>query len=313
VGQGRLGRAAVEHQDVLLIAVGVAVGLAAHVPLRWLGDHQAINVLLAVLTFSSALLVPADALAQLRAGWRQLALGLAAGATLLPAIAWGVSFLVPAGVTRHGLLGLGVAPCEIASVATVGVAGGDIAVAAAMLLGSTLVSVVVAGPVLALEAGHSSVHPVRIIVNLLLVVVLPLGVGWTLRRRVQATPRVASLPQPASMASLTVLVALVSAQVTLSLAYVRVAAAIVVFVAATAALGWALAVRATRPQRAALVLTVSMRDFAIAAGLVSSAFGPAAAAPLAVYGVVALMWGLLAAGRLAAPTPVALSSSGPSG
>ena len=34
-----------------------------------------------------------------------------------------------------------------------------------------------------------------------------------------------------------------------------------------------------------------MRDFAIAAGLAATAFGPAAAAPLGLYGVLVLIWG----------------------
>jgi len=34
-----------------------------------------------------------------------------------------------------------------------------------------------------------------------------------------------------------------------------------------------------------------MRDFAIAAGLAAAAFGPAAAAPLGLYGIMVLVWG----------------------
>jgi hypothetical protein len=49
---------------------------------------------------------------------------------------------------------------------------------------------------------------------------------------------------------------------------------------------------------AALLLTTSMRDFAIAAGLASAAFGPAAAAPLGLYGILVLVWGTAVAGVL---------------
>ena len=41
-----------------------------------------------------------------------------------------------------------------------------------------------------------------------------------------------------------------------------------------------------------------MRDFAIAAGLAAAAFGPAAAAPLGLYGVAVLVWGTAVAGAL---------------
>jgi hypothetical protein len=39
-----------------------------------------------------------------------------------------------------------------------------------------------------------------------------------------------------------------------------------------------------------------MRDFAIAAGLAASAFGPRAAAPLGLYGITVLIWGTYSAG-----------------
>ena len=41
-----------------------------------------------------------------------------------------------------------------------------------------------------------------------------------------------------------------------------------------------------------------MRDFAIAAGLAAAAFGPAAAAPLGLYGIAVLIWGTAVAGIL---------------
>jgi hypothetical protein len=52
---------------------------------------------------------------------------------------------------------------------------------------------------------------------------------------------------------------------------------------------------------AALLLTTLMRDFAIAAGLAAAAFGPAAAAPLGLYGILVLVWGTAAAGRFPPP------------
>jgi hypothetical protein len=41
-----------------------------------------------------------------------------------------------------------------------------------------------------------------------------------------------------------------------------------------------------------------MRDFAVAADIANSAFGPAAAAPLGLYGVLVLVWGTAAAGEM---------------
>jgi hypothetical protein len=43
-----------------------------------------------------------------------------------------------------------------------------------------------------------------------------------------------------------------------------------------------------------------MRDFAIAAGIATAAFGPAAAAPLGIYGILVLLFGAAVA-RLVRP------------
>ena len=59
-------------------------------------------------------------------------------------------------------------------------------------------------------------------------------------------------------------------------------------------LGW----RTPAGVASALLLTTSMRDFAIAAGLAAVAFGPAAAAPLGLYGILVLVWGTAVAGAL---------------
>ena len=59
------------------------------------------------------------------------------------------------------------------------------------------------------------------------------------------------------------------------------------------------------PQRTAIVLPTAMRDFAVAAGIAVSAFGPAAAAPLGIYGLLVLIFGSAAvyAARSRRPGP----------
>ena len=52
-----------------------------------------------------------------------------------------------------------------------------------------------------------------------------------------------------------------------------------------------------RPGATAVVLPVAMRDFAVAAGIATAAFGPAAAAPLGAYGVLVLLLGAVLARR----------------
>jgi predicted Na+-dependent transporter len=211
------------------------------------------------------------------------------------------------------MLTLGLAPCEIASVATTAMAGGEAALSAGVLIGSTVTTVLVAGPLLRLEAPAGpggGVSPAGIIANLALVVALPLAAGMVLRWRV---PSAARLSKPASMTAMitvALLVALIAAEVRLSARYWAVAAALAAFLAGSAALGWLLGwlpgclparlpgIRAGRPARAALLLTTSMRDFAIAAGLAAAAFGASAAAPLGLYGIFVLAWGTAAAGFL---------------
>jgi hypothetical protein len=83
----------------------------------------------------------------------------------------------------------------------------------------------------------------------------------------------------------------VASQIRLDSAYVTVIVALVGYVAGSAALGWVLALRAPAGQATAVLLPVALRDFAVAAGIATAAFGPAAAAPLGAYGVLVLLAG----------------------
>ena len=188
---------------------------------------------------------------------------------------------MPAGPLRDGVLVTGLAPCEIASVATTALAGGEAAVAAGVLIGSTLATVVLAAPILTLEAGRASFSPAGVIANLAVVVALPLAAGIALRCLIPVTarflaarrraagrlahrrrrgrgagrpgrrprsgcpPRTAPSPPRCCCSS-----------------------------PATAVVGRVLGARSPRPAGAALLLTTSMRDFAIAAALAAAAFGP---------------------------------------
>ena len=304
-----------ELTAVLIAAIG---GLSVQRPLGWLATRQGINVLLAVLVFATAVTIESAALRRLTAAWRPLLAALVAGVTVLPALSW-ASRMVAAGSLRDGVLALGLAPCEIASVAMTAMAGGEAALAAGALIGSTLVTVAFAGPILALEAGRAGFSPGGIIVDLALVVALPLTVGIVLRSWVPLTAGVLSTARAGRTASavaliaVAALVALIAAEVQLSSRYAAVAAALVAFLAGSAATGRLLGARTRPATAAALLLTTSMRDFAIAAGLAAAAFGPAAAASLGLYGILVLVWGTAVAGVLrrrnatsapGVPTPV---------
>jgi predicted Na+-dependent transporter len=292
------------YPELAAVLAAAVLGLTVQRPLAWLTARQGINVLLAVLVFATAVTIEPAALRRLASAWRSLLAALVAGVTVLPALSWAVSRMVTAGSLRDGVMAVGLAPCEIASVATTAMAGGEAAVSAGVLIGSTVTAVLFAGPIAAIEAGHASVSPGGIIANLALVVALPLAVGIAVRAWVPLTAAALSTARAERAASavalfaVAALVALIAAEVHLSARYAAVAGALAVFLVCSAVVGRLLGLRASRPTAAALLLTTSMRDFAIAAGLATAAFGPAAAAPLGLYGILVLVWGTAAAGLL---------------
>ena len=329
--KSRIRSIAAGYPELIAVLVAAILGLTVQRPLAWLAGHQGINVLLAILVFATAVTIDPAALRRLVSAWRSLVVALVVGITVLPALSWAVSRIVAAGSLRDGVLVVGLAPCEIASVATTAMAGGEAAVSAGVLIGSTVAAVALAGPILTLEAGRAGVSPGGIIANLALVVALPLAVGLAARAcaelparqraqpsaeapardvrdaassrllaatRVLSTPRAERVASQTALAAVAALVALIAAEIRLSSAYLAVAGALLLFLAGSALVGRALGARAARPTATALLLTTSMRDFAIAAGLAAAAFGPAAAAPLGLYGVAVLVWGTAVAGTL---------------
>jgi predicted Na+-dependent transporter len=308
-------KALAAYPELAAVLAAAIVGLSVQRPLAWLAARQGIDVLLAILVFATAVTIDPAALRRAGAAWRHLLAAVAVGVTVLPALSWAAARLVAPGPLRDGVLTVGLAPCEIASVATTALAAGEAAVAAGVLIGSTLATVVLAGPILSLEAGAAGIanlSPAGIITSLALVVALPLAVGLAARAvagtgkpviAFLATPRAESIASVTAVVSVAALVALVAAEVHLSASYAAVAAALVLFLLASALAGRALGVRTTRPARTALLLTTSMRDFAIAAGLATAAFGAAAAAPLGLYGIAVLVWGTALAGVLRQRAP----------
>ena len=292
------------YPELAAVLAAAVIGLTVQRPLAWLAARQGINVLLAVLVFATAVTIEPAALRRAALAWRRLLAALAVGVTALPALSWAASRMVPAGPLRDGVLVVGLAPCEIASVATTVMAAGEAAVAAGALIGSTISAVAVAGTILAMEDGQAGLRPGGIIASLALVVALPLAAGITLRgwvpvtARALATTAAARAASRTALAAVAALVALIAAEVHLSASYAAVAAALAVFLLCSALAGHLLGYRAARPIASALLLTASMRDFAIAASLAAAAFGPPAAAPLGVYGILVLTWGTAAAGVL---------------
>ena len=286
------------YPELLIVLVAATIGLTVQRPLAWLTSHNGINVLLVLLVFSTAITIEPAAVCRASASWRPLVVTLIVGATVLPALSWLVSRIVSAGSLRDGVMCAGLAPCEIASVATTAMAKGEAALSAGVLIGSTIVTVVIASPILAIEAGHASVHPTHIVFNLVLVVALPLAAGLAARAIFPLGGRAERNALTVATISVAALVALIAAEIHFSDRYVAVAGSLVLFLAASIIIGRLVGRSLPRPSSASVLLTTSMRDFAIAAGLATAAFGASSAAPLGLYGVLVLLWGTGAAGWL---------------
>ena len=286
------------YPELLLVLVAAGVGLVGARPIRWTDGHQGINVLLFILVFATAVTISPESLRNLLSTWRQLLAALAVGVTVLPALSWLASRLVSAGPLRNGIMVVGLAPCEIASVATTAMAGGAAALSAAVLIGSTLLTIAFAGVILSLIAHDAHVDAMHVLTNLVIVVGIPLILGVLLVATTSLRPRAIIEAERIALGALVGLVLLVAGQVHIGAEYLGVLLAIVIIVGVSALLGFAIGRTTSREGSTSLLLTISMRDFAIAAGLAAAAFGPQAVAPLGLYGVAVIVWGTAVAGFL---------------
>ncbi len=274
-----------------LVLIVAALGVALPAPGRLLDANGAILITLAVLVFCTGSSVTFADIRGMRAAAGRMALVLAASTVILPLLAWLASRLVSGAALQGGVLAAGVAPVEVASVALTGMAGGEVVVAAGLLIASTMLTVLLAGPILGLLGAHSAVSQLGLLSTLALVVALPLIAGCAMRTLDPLGGRERPLIEIIGMASLLVLLWEISSELRLHASDGRVTVALLIFLAGAGVLGWLLARGAPRRQRTAVILPTTMRDFAVAAGIAASAFGIAAAAPLGIYGVMVLVFG----------------------
>jgi predicted Na+-dependent transporter len=277
-----------------LVLICAGLGIAVPGPGRRLDANGAILVTLAVLVLCTGTSVTFADISGLRTASRRMVLVLAVTTITLPVLAWLASRLVSAPVPRSGVLAAGVAPVEVAAVAFTGLAGGEVATAAGLLVASTLLTVLLAGPILALLGGNPATSPLGLLLTLALVVAVPLIAGCALRTVDPFGGRDRPLIEVLGIASLLVLLWEVASELQPHAGEGLVAVALLAYLAGCVALGWLLARGAPSPRRSAVILPTAMRDFAVAAGIAASAFGIAAAAPLGIYGVMVLVFGAIA-------------------
>jgi predicted Na+-dependent transporter len=280
-----------ERYLLLLVLAVATAGMAGPAPGRAVSAQHGIGAALAVLVFATGLSLRLADLAAVRTAWPRLLTVLAVSTAVLPGLAWVASRLITDPVLRPGMLAVGVAPAEVATVALCVLAAGDAAVTALLLVASTLVTVLTAGPILAALGASAAVSAGGLLGTLALIVALPLAAGVAVRACWSPGPRAGAAVRLVTVIALLVLLWQVASQIRLDLAYLRVIVALLGFLAASAGLGALLAARLGPARGVAVLLPVALRDFAVAAGIAAAAAGPAAAAPLGGYGVLVLLAG----------------------
>jgi len=275
-----------------LVVTAAAAGIGFSSPGRTLADHSAIEATLAMLVFASALGIEPHTLATTRQHLHRLTVVWISTTAVLPLLAWGASRLVPPGDLRSGVLTVGVAPTEVAILAIASLVGASVASAATLLVASTVTSILLARPALNMMTGDGGIDTLGVLIDLGLIVGAPLTTGLLIGGR-QIGRALRPAADPAAIVTVTVLAWLVASQVQWSSDYVAVVVALVGFIAGGSFLGWILARTATADLTTPIVLSASMRDFAVASGIATAAFGPSAAGPLGLYGILVLAWGAI--------------------
>ncbi len=286
--------------DALPVLALAAAGLARLVPSHAIADH--VDLLLAALVLLTALDIDPRQLTELAGHVRTIVLLVIVPACALAAVGWLISRFV-AGDLRDGVLALGFAPAEVASVGLIGLIGG-MAEAAIAVVGLSLVVSAVAGPPLlaAIAGGAQAARPLALLGHFALIVLLPLLAGLVIRG---LTPALARRDAEISLGSTLILLLLIFGSLTGTGAATLGSALLVsvAFLSCSSVVAWVTQRTLSHRLDPPLALTIGMRDFAVAAALAAAAFGPRAAQVAGVYGTVMLVTAAIVSALLARATP----------
>ncbi|HTU28228.1 MAG TPA: hypothetical protein VMF07_02525 [Solirubrobacteraceae bacterium] len=281
--------------DHIAPVAAVAVVLGLLVPSHAVARRS--DILLAALVLATAAQIDPRQLRALR--HRAIAICLMAIGVLLVLafVGWAISRLFT-GDVRLGVLALGLASTEVASVGLVGLAGGDTVLAVGVLTVSLVASAVL-GPLLAGLLAHTTGHSsgASLLGRFALVVLAPLAAGLGLRGIRPGLQRAAGTLN--GVAALMVCALLYAAISGVHGGHQLLDGLIgsAGFIIVSAALGVSIrSVWGERgPDPSAIVFTTALRDFAVAAALAAQAFGTRAASVAGEYGALMLLVGALAA------------------
>ena len=272
--------------DALPVLALGAAGLARLIPSSTISDH--VDLLLAALVLLTALDIDPRQLTELAGHVRTIVLLVIVPACALAVLGWLLSRFV-AGDLRDGVLALGFAPSEVASVGLIGLIGG-MAEAAIAVVGLSLVVSAVAGPPLlaAIAGGAQAAQPLPLLGHFALIVLLPFLAGIVIRG---LTPALAQRDAEISLGSMFILLLLIfgSLSGTGSATLGSAVLVSVAFLALSSVVAWITQRTLSHRLDPPLALTIGMRDFAVAAALAAAAFGPRAAQVAGVYGTVMLV------------------------
>lgn len=280
-------------EDYLLLWILLAVGLGIAVP-SLAAVTRASPVILAVMIGSISLTLPLDRFRRIEA--RTLGLVLAGHATM-PFLAFGVArgFGLPPDLTV-GFVVLGAVTPELVTPVMTELADGDTALATAVLVVAGIGSVGFVPAAVALLVGGADVPTAPIVEQLLVAVVVPMLAAVGARARYPGRVGQYDHYYPAVSAIMVVLI--IGGVTAANAGVVRSNLSLLAAVGAGATLlnalgygvGFLAAGRSARPTRIASVLSVGMRDFAVAAALVIAAGLPASASlPAVAFGVVEMV------------------------
>jgi predicted Na+-dependent transporter len=302
---GRARRVAEHVPDFLPVLALLAAAIAHLIPSA--EATRRVDVLLAVLVLVTALDIDPRQLPSVGARLRPIVLLAVLPLIVLAAAAWGIAQTVH-GDVRDGVLALGVAPAEVASVGLIGLIGGAAELAIAVLALSLVLSAIAGPPILAVLGntayGAHGAHVAPLLGRFALVVIVPLVAGLLLRGW---RPELARRELELSVCSCLIVVLLIYASVSGThggeLGTVTLVSAAFLAVSALLAAGAATAFRTRLDPSVAL--TIGMRDFAVAAALGAGAFGSRAAEVPGIYGTLMLIAGAIATAviRRAAAAP----------
>jgi BASS family bile acid:Na+ symporter len=292
---GRVGQAGEWIADHIAPIAIAAVIAALLVP--WHALARRSDLLLAALVLFTALQINPRDLHALRGRMPVIAVIALSVVLVLTGVAWLISRGFD-GQVRDGILSLGLASTEVASVGLIGLAGGDSVLGLGILTASLICSAIL-GPVLAGLLAHTTGPggSLSLLGRFSLVVLAPLAAGLLLRGRQPALKRAEGSLN--GLAAVTVCLLLYAAVSNVHGGH-RLAQEILgsaAFMIASAALGLLLSqrLRTHALDPGAVAFTTGLRDFAVAAALATQAFSPAAASVGGIYGALMLLAGALAA------------------